>query len=84
METDVFFPDLTKAGSKKKEREAKVICNNCSVRLECLDYALDANEEFGVWGGMTTKERKLIRRHSVVMATETKIVTVRKHDRNEV
>lgn len=39
-------------------RLAKSICMQCEVREECLDYALRTNQDFGIWGGMTEKERK--------------------------
>lgn len=42
-------------------RQAKVVCAGCSVRQECLDYALD-NEQIGVWGGLTGNERRRLRR----------------------
>jgi WhiB family redox-sensing transcriptional regulator len=37
---------------------AKLICSTCPVRVQCLNYAIEANEEYGIWGGMTTKERR--------------------------
>lgn len=37
---------------------AKTICQGCSVRAECLEYALEAGEQFGVWGGLTARERR--------------------------
>ena len=37
--------------------DAKLICRCCEVRSECLDYAL-ARNEFGIWGGLTERERK--------------------------
>lgn len=53
-----FFPD--KGGSV---REAKAICRACDVRAECLEYALDNEERFGIWGGMSERDRrKLLRR----------------------
>lgn len=48
-----FFPD--KGGST---REAKRVCGECTVRTECLEYALDHDERFGVWGGMSERERR--------------------------
>lgn len=48
-----FFPD--KGGST---REAKNVCASCNVAAECLDYALDNNERFGIWGGTTERERR--------------------------
>lgn len=42
-------------------RTAKQLCNLCPVRLDCLEYALDARELYGIWGGMTPKERMALR-----------------------
>lgn len=42
--------------------EAKQICRSCPVRLECLEYALEIREEWGIWGGLTPAERRNIPR----------------------
>lgn len=42
-------------------RKAKAICAGCSVRDKCLEHAL-ANQEYGIWGGMTANERRLLNR----------------------
>ena len=49
---EVFFPE-----NRGNPTEAKKICLQCEVRAECLNYALKANERYGVWGGLSTKER---------------------------
>ena len=54
---DVFFPE--KGGST---REAKRICSECTVRVECLEYALEHDERFGIWGGMSERERRKLKR----------------------
>lgn len=58
-ETDpeAFFPE--KGGST---REAKRICEQCDVRAECLEYALKNDERFGIWGGLSERERRKLRR----------------------
>ena len=56
-EPDTFFPE--KGGST---REAKRICNDCPVKAECLEYALENDERFGIWGGMSERERRKLRR----------------------
>ena len=49
------------------QREAKLVCFGCPVRTECLAEALDHRIEFGVWGGMTERERRaLLRRRPEV------------------
>jgi WhiB family redox-sensing transcriptional regulator len=41
-----------------KQREARTICRGCPVQMQCLSHALDERIEFGVWGGMTERERR--------------------------
>ena len=57
VDPDVFFPE--KGGSS---REAKRICAQCSVRDECLEYALANDERFGIWGGLSERERRRLKR----------------------
>ncbi len=54
---DAFFPD--KGGST---REAKRICARCEVKADCLDYALGHDERFGIWGGLSERERRKLKR----------------------
>lgn len=42
--------------------ESKQLCKGCPVMSECLSYALKNNEKYGIWGGMTPKERRKLRR----------------------
>ena len=57
---EAFFPE--KGGST---REAKRICAGCEVRAECLEYALANDERFGIWGGLSERERRRLRRAAV-------------------
>ncbi|CAB4892308.1 MAG: WhiB family transcriptional regulator [Actinobacteria bacterium] len=54
-----FFPE--KGGST---RDAKKICSSCEVRSECLEYALANDERFGIWGGLSERERRKLRRRA--------------------
>lgn len=45
-----------------RQREAREFCRTCPVRAECLAHALDEGIEFGVWGGMTERERRALLR----------------------
>ena len=56
---EAFFPE--KGGST---REAKRICQQCEVRSECLEYALTNDERFGIWGGLSERERRRLRRRA--------------------
>lgn len=54
---EAFFPE--KGGST---REAKRICQGCEVKHECLEYALAHDERFGIWGGLSERERRRLKR----------------------
>ena len=57
---EAFFPE--KGGST---REAKKVCQSCEVRAECLEYALEHDERFGIWGGLSERERRKLKRRVV-------------------
>lgn len=56
---EAFFPE--KGGST---RDAKKICTTCEVKGECLQYALHNDERFGIWGGLSERERRKLRRRA--------------------
>jgi WhiB family redox-sensing transcriptional regulator len=56
---EAFFPE--KGGST---RDAKRICGQCNVRAECLEYALRNDERFGIWGGLSERERRRLKRRA--------------------
>ena len=56
---EAFFPE--KGGST---REAKKICGSCEVRSSCLEYALENDERFGIWGGLSERERRKLRKRA--------------------
>ena len=57
VDPDLFFPERGAS-----TREAKQVCQGCVVREECLEYALANGEKFGIWGGLSERERRRIRR----------------------
>ncbi|MCP3856273.1 MAG: WhiB family transcriptional regulator [Actinomycetia bacterium] len=57
VDPDLFFPERGAS-----TREAKEVCRGCVVREDCLEYALANGEKFGIWGGMSERERRRIRR----------------------
>jgi len=59
-EPDMFFA-TGEAGAEEIAR-AKSICEGCPVRFECLLYAVETAQTYGVWGGTDADERRLIRR----------------------
>ena len=56
---EAFFPE--KGGST---RDAKRVCESCPVREECLKYAMDNDERFGIWGGLSERERRRLRKQA--------------------
>jgi WhiB family redox-sensing transcriptional regulator len=56
---EAFFPE--KGGST---REAKRVCLSCDVRGECLEYALFNDERFGIWGGLSERERRKLKKRA--------------------
>ncbi|MCW2163841.1 transcription factor WhiB [Microbacterium hydrothermale] len=56
---EAFFPE--KGGST---RDAKRICTSCDVKSECLEYALQNDERFGIWGGLSERERRKLKRRA--------------------
>lgn len=80
MDPEFFFPGLGESG-----KEAKAVCNGtkptkdhhgtapCPVKKECLEYALLNNEKFGIWGGLSERERRIVKRQ-IANGTNTTIV----------
>lgn len=56
---EAFFPE--KGGST---RDAKKVCTTCDVKDRCLQYALDNDERFGIWGGLSERERRKLKRNA--------------------
>lgn len=56
---EAFYPERN---GSLQIRAAKAICQACEVRAECLEYALAHDEKFGVWGGLSERERRRLKR----------------------
>lgn len=75
---DLFYPER---GASTKE--AKAVCAVCVVRDECLEFSLVNGEKFGIWGGMSERERRRIRRQRAIASGKrlrqprTESVTIR-------
>lgn len=63
---EAFFPE--KGGST---REAKMVCLDCPVRDACLEYAIEHDERFGIWGGHSERERRRLKRGEAVTPSLT-------------
>ena len=57
VDPDLFFPERGAS-----TREAQEVCKGCVVRGDCLEYALANGEKFGIWGGLSERERRRLRR----------------------
>ena len=64
VDPDLFFPER---GASTKE--AKAVCKGCVVREDCLEFALQNGEKFGIWGGLSERERRRIRRQRALERT---------------
>ncbi len=60
---DLFFPERGAS-----TRKAKAICAACGVKEECLEFAITQGERFGIWGGLSERERRKIRRQRTLAA----------------
>ncbi len=67
VDPDLFFPQR---GDPTKD--AKAVCRGCAVREDCLKHALTHGEKFGVWGGLSERERQRIRK---ARAQRVRIIT---------
>ncbi|SKD93945.1 transcriptional regulator [Mycobacteroides abscessus subsp. massiliense] len=55
MPTDWWFPEQ---GASRECKRAKAICHNCPVRTQCLEYAVSHQEQWGLWGELSLKDRR--------------------------
>ena len=63
VDPDLFFPERGAS-----TREAKEVCRGCVVIEQCLEFALENGEKFGIWGGLSERERRRIRRQRAMAA----------------
>jgi WhiB family transcriptional regulator, redox-sensing transcriptional regulator len=54
---ELFF-----SSEEEDQREALALCDACPVRSSCLEYALDNNEQYGIWGGVREQDRRRLNR----------------------
>ncbi len=62
VDPELFFPVGKAAPARQQIEEAKAVCDRCAVRESCLDWALTAGQDQGVWGGLSEEERRRTRR----------------------
>ena len=70
VDPELFFPERGAS-----TREAKEVCRGCVVRSDCLEYALANGEKFGIWGGLSERERRKVRRSRALARRSTGAAT---------
>ncbi len=63
MGSDLFYPVGTTGAAVEQIAAAKSICQNCIAKLACLDFAMQNDEQYGIWGETTQQERHQLRKH---------------------
>ncbi len=59
---DLFFPVGTTGPAIEQIKNAKAVCRQCDAQADCLRYALETNQDSGIWGGTSEEERRKIRK----------------------
>lgn len=62
VDAEVFFPVGSTGAAIDWIRSAKAVCRSCAVQDPCLQFALETNQEAGVWGGKDEEERRRLRK----------------------
>ncbi len=69
----LFFPVGTTGLALVQVDRAKEVCGECTAARDCLDFALETNQDSGIWGGLTEEERRVIRRKRVAAARAARL-----------
>lgn len=62
QDPELFFPIGDAGPAVDQIEKAKAVCRTCPVMAECLEWALETGQDFGVWGGLSEAERLAVRR----------------------
>jgi WhiB family transcriptional regulator, redox-sensing transcriptional regulator len=62
VRTSLFFPVGVTGSAAVQIEDAKEVCVTCPARQACLEYAITTNQEYGIWGGTSEEERRVLRR----------------------
>ena len=65
---ELFFPVGTTGQALLQIAKAKSVCCQCPATTECLEFALEPNQDTGIWGGTSEEERRQIRREAAARA----------------
>lgn len=79
VDPDLFFPERGAS-----TREAKSVCAGCEVKPECLEYALSNGEKFGIWGGLSERERRRLRRQRALDRKEREAAEAAEQEASEI
>jgi WhiB family redox-sensing transcriptional regulator len=66
---ELFFPVGTTGKAMAQIDQAKQVCGECPVAIPCLEFALDTNQDSGIWGGLSEEDRRTIRRQRAAHRT---------------
>lgn len=64
VDPELFFPIGTSVAAVRQQQLAQTVCAACPVHRECLRWALDSGQEFGIWGGLSEDERRSLKRRT--------------------
>ncbi|MFZ8998545.1 MAG: WhiB family transcriptional regulator [Ilumatobacteraceae bacterium] len=70
---ELFFPVGTTGNAVLSIDRAKQVCSQCTVTSECLEFALETNQDSGIWGGLSEEERRQIRRQRAAAARAARV-----------
>ena len=59
---ELFFPISSVGPAQRQISQAKAVCGRCEVQQQCLSFALETGQVYGIWGGTSAEERQLMRR----------------------
>ena len=62
LDPELFFPVGVRTDAIRQTKLAQAVCRGCLVRVECLAWAMDSGQEYGVWGSLSENERRALRR----------------------
>ncbi|MGP3979842.1 WhiB family transcriptional regulator [Streptomyces sp. KR80] len=62
---ELFFPIGNSGPAAVQVQQAKALCRRCPVTDQCLDWALENNQESGIWGGLEEEERRALRHRTL-------------------
>lgn len=71
---ELFFPVGTTGQALLQIAKAKGVCCQCPVKVECLDFAMETNQDTGIWGGTSEEERRQMRREAAALARAQRAV----------